>query len=50
MACVMCMGLRLPGGNGPGACRDGSKAPQIVEVAPPAPSGASGSFGKTQKF
>jgi DMSO/TMAO reductase YedYZ molybdopterin-dependent catalytic subunit len=31
-------------------CYDGSNAPQIVEVRPPAPSGASGLFSKSQKF
>ena len=31
-------------------CYDGSNAPQIVEVMPPAPSGASGLFSKSQKF
>ena len=31
-------------------CYDGSNAPQIVEAMPPAPSGASGLFSKSQKF
>jgi DMSO/TMAO reductase YedYZ molybdopterin-dependent catalytic subunit len=31
-------------------CWDGSGTPQIVEAMPPAPSGASGLFSKTQKF
>ena len=31
-------------------CYDGSSRPQIVEVMPPAPSGASGLFSKSQKF
>jgi DMSO/TMAO reductase YedYZ molybdopterin-dependent catalytic subunit len=31
-------------------CFDGSGAPQIVEAEPPAPSGASGLFSKSQKF
>ncbi len=31
-------------------CYDGSKTPQIVEAMPPAPSGASGLFTKTQKL
>jgi hypothetical protein len=31
-------------------CYDGSKTPQIVEVMPPAPSGASGLFSKSQKL
>jgi DMSO/TMAO reductase YedYZ molybdopterin-dependent catalytic subunit len=31
-------------------CYDGSNTPQIVEVMPPAPSGASGLFSKSQKF
>ncbi len=31
-------------------CFDGSKTPQIVESMPPAPSGASGLFSKSQKF
>jgi len=31
-------------------CYDGSETPQIVEASPPAPSGASGLFSKSQKF
>jgi DMSO/TMAO reductase YedYZ molybdopterin-dependent catalytic subunit len=31
-------------------CYDGSNAPQIVAAMPPAPSGASGLFSKSQKF
>ena len=31
-------------------CYDGSNAPQIVEAMPPAPSGASGLFSKSQKL
>ncbi|HUK99564.1 MAG TPA: molybdopterin-dependent oxidoreductase [Nitrospirota bacterium] len=31
-------------------CYDGNKIPQIVEARPPAPSGASGLFSKSQKF
>ncbi|HUI44522.1 MAG TPA: molybdopterin-dependent oxidoreductase [Nitrospirota bacterium] len=31
-------------------CYDGSGTPQIVEAKPPAPSGASGLFSKSQKF
>jgi DMSO/TMAO reductase YedYZ molybdopterin-dependent catalytic subunit len=31
-------------------CYDGSNTPQIVEAMPPAPSGASGLFSKSQKF
>lgn len=31
-------------------CYDGSNSPQIVEAMPPAPSGASGLFSKSQKF
>jgi DMSO/TMAO reductase YedYZ molybdopterin-dependent catalytic subunit len=31
-------------------CYDGSRTPQIVETMPPAPSGASGLFSKSQKF
>jgi DMSO/TMAO reductase YedYZ molybdopterin-dependent catalytic subunit len=31
-------------------CWDGNDTPQIVEVSPPAPSGASGLFSKSQKF
>jgi DMSO/TMAO reductase YedYZ molybdopterin-dependent catalytic subunit len=31
-------------------CYDGSGTPQIVEAMPPAPSGASGLFSKSQKF
>ena len=31
-------------------CYDGSKTPQIVEAMPPAPSGASGLFSKSQKL
>jgi DMSO/TMAO reductase YedYZ molybdopterin-dependent catalytic subunit len=31
-------------------CYDGSGSPQIVEAMPPAPSGASGLFSKSQKF
>ena len=31
-------------------CYDGSNTPQIVEVMPPAPSGASGLFSKSQKL
>ena len=31
-------------------CYDGSETPQIVEASPPAPSGASGLFIKSQKF
>jgi DMSO/TMAO reductase YedYZ molybdopterin-dependent catalytic subunit len=31
-------------------CYDGSSTPQIVEVMPPAPSGASGLFSRSQKF
>jgi hypothetical protein len=31
-------------------CYDGSNTPQIVEAMPPAPSGASGLFSKSQKL
>ena len=31
-------------------CYDGSNTPQIVEATPPAPSGASGLFSKSEKF